>query len=58
MEPLKFYTYRPYEEGRLRYYVVPESLADSVVKDYHLTKSKRFFMKTDSILKSTINFSW
>lgn len=58
MEPLKFYTYRPYEEGRLRYYVVPESLADSVVKDYHLIKSKRFFMKTNSILKSAKNFSF
>lgn len=50
METIKFYTYRPYEEGRTRYYVVPEALADSVVKDYHLTKSKRFFRRTDSIL--------
>lgn len=47
---LKFYTYRPYEEGRTRYYVVPEALADSVVKDDHLAKSKRFFRRTDSIL--------
>ena len=56
METIKFYTYRPYEEGRLRYYVVPEILADSVVKDYHLAKSKRFFRKTDSILNSSVKF--
>ena len=56
METIKFYTYRPYEEGRLRYYVVPEILADSVVKDYHLVKSKRFFRKTDSILNPNVKF--
>lgn len=50
METIKFYTYRPFEEGRTRYYVVPEALSDSVIKDYHLIKSKRFFKQTDSIL--------
>ena len=58
MEPIKFYMYRPYEEGRRRYYVVPENLADSVIKDFHLTKSKSFFKKTDTILKSTKTFSF
>ena len=56
MEPIKFYMYRPYEEGRRRYYVVPENLADSIMKDFHLTKSKNFFKKTDTILKSTKTF--
>ena len=58
MEPIKFYMYRPYEEGRRRYYVVPENLADSIMKDFHLTKSKNFFKKTDTILKSTKTFSF
>ena len=56
MKPIKFYMYRPYEEGRRRYYVVPESLADSVMKDFHLTKSKNFFRRTDSILQSSKTF--
>ena len=40
MEPIKFYMYRPYEEGRRRYYVVPENLADSVIKDFTWRKAR------------------
>lgn len=54
MQPIKFYTYRPYEEGRRRYYVVPEALADSIMQDPHLSKCKRFFRKTDSILSGYV----
>ncbi len=58
MEPIKFYMYRPYEAGRRRYYVVPERLVDSIIKDNRLPKSRNFFRKTDSILKSTKTFSF
>lgn len=51
MEHLKFYIYRPFEEGQRRYYVIPEHLANCIVNNRDSICCKRFFQITDSILK-------
>lgn len=51
IQTLKCYTYKPYENGIRRYYVIPESAPDSIVRGFHRKQRDRFFNHTDSILQ-------
>lgn len=57
MEPIKFYMYRPYEEGRRRYYVY-RKIWLTCYERFSSDEKQDFFKKTDTILKSTKTFSF
>ena len=51
MKYLGHYLYRPYENGARKYYIVPEPMADSIVKGNYSISSKKYFLHLDSLLK-------
>lgn len=52
MKYLGHYLYRPYENGARKYYIVPEPMADSIVKGklFHF-QAKNNFLHLGSLLK-------
>ena len=52
MQYISHYSHRPYEREGRKYYIVPEAMADTILKGTHAVSGKKYFFHADSILDS------